>query len=94
MDEKINEEILDKNNKYEKWMRDPHNLLFALLIIFTIGIRLYYFSMTANQPIWWDEGDYLALAKEFAATHGLLYVTERWLGGMLTNFKTISARIE
>ncbi len=35
-----------------------------------------------------------ALAKEFAATHGLLYVTERWLGGMLTNFKTISARIE
>ncbi|MEK6928703.1 MAG: glycosyltransferase family 39 protein [Nanoarchaeota archaeon] len=66
MDEKINEEILDKNNKYEKWMRDPHNLLFALLIIFTIGIRLYYFSMTANQPIWWDEGDYLALAKEFA----------------------------
>lgn len=34
------------------------------------------------------------LAKEFATTHGLLSVTERWLGGMLTNFKTISGRIE
>ncbi len=34
------------------------------------------------------------LAKEFAVTHGLLFVTERWLGGMLTNFKTISSRIE
>ena len=34
------------------------------------------------------------LAKEFAATHGLLFVTERWLAGMLTNFTRISSRIE
>ncbi len=35
-----------------------------------------------------------ALVEEFAKKHGFHYVTTRWLGGMLTNFKTISERIE
>ncbi len=32
--------------------------------------------------------------KEAAQNCGMLYVSERWLGGTLTNFKTISKRIE
>ena len=32
--------------------------------------------------------------KEEAERCGMYYVNERWLGGMLTNFKTISSRIE
>ena len=41
----------------EKW------ILFSLLA-FTILYKLYYFFKTLDQAIWWDEGDYLALAKE------------------------------
>lgn len=35
-----------------------------------------------------------AFVEEFAKKHGFHFVTTRWLGGMLTNFKTISERIE
>lgn len=34
------------------------------------------------------------LVKNLAAKHGFFYVTERWLGGTLTNFKTISSRLQ
>lgn len=34
------------------------------------------------------------LVKAFAKDHGQYFVTERWLGGTLTNFKTISSRVE
>ena len=34
------------------------------------------------------------LAKKLAEDLGQFYVVERWLGGMLTNYKTISSRIE
>ena len=53
-------------NDVKSWLKDPYNLLFVLLMVFTIVFRLYYFSMTMNQPTWWDEGDYLAVGKEIA----------------------------
>jgi hypothetical protein len=56
---------MDKND-VKKWLKDPLNLLLVLLIIFTVGLKLYHFSLTMNQPTWWDEGDYLAIAKEIA----------------------------
>ena len=34
------------------------------------------------------------LAKKLAEEWGQFYVVERWLGGMLTNYKTISSRID
>ena len=34
------------------------------------------------------------LVKTEAERCGMYYVNERWLGGMLTNFKTIQSRIE
>ncbi len=34
------------------------------------------------------------IVKEEAERAGVFYVTERWLGGMLTNFQTIKSRIE
>src|SRR5690606_7767310 len=37
-----------------------------LLLSFTIIFRLYYFIKLGNQPIWWDESDYLSLAKIWA----------------------------
>lgn len=35
-----------------------------------------------------------ALVQRFAEAHGFSYITTRWLGGMLTNFKTLSQRID
>lgn len=34
------------------------------------------------------------LVKETATSAGMPYVTERWLGGMLTNFRTIQSRVQ
>lgn len=34
------------------------------------------------------------VVKEIAEAHGLPYVTERWLGGMLTNFRTIRLQVQ
>lgn len=35
-----------------------------------------------------------AFVQQFAEAHGFPYIITRWLGGMLTNFKTLSQRIE
>jgi 4-amino-4-deoxy-L-arabinose transferase-like glycosyltransferase len=35
-------------------------------MLFTIILRVYYFFKLGNQPIWWDEGDYLSIAKIWA----------------------------
>ena len=32
--------------------------------------------------------------KEAAEKSGMFYINQRWLGGMLTNFETIRARVE
>jgi len=34
------------------------------------------------------------VVREVAEAHGLPYVTERWLGGMLTNFRTIRLQVQ
>jgi small subunit ribosomal protein S2 len=34
------------------------------------------------------------VVKEIAEAHGLPFVTERWLGGMLTNFRTIRLQVQ
>ena len=50
----------------KKFLEDNQNKLLVLLISFAAIIRLYYFFKVGEQPIWWDEGDYLAVAKGFA----------------------------
>ncbi|MBS3076673.1 glycosyltransferase family 39 protein [Candidatus Pacearchaeota archaeon] len=48
------------------WFKSPTNLLFLAILILAFGIRLYYFSLTMNQPLWWDEAEYMSTAKGFA----------------------------
>ncbi|MDP1728803.1 MAG: glycosyltransferase family 39 protein [archaeon] len=50
----------------KKWFSDRDNQLLFLLMAFTIVYRLFYFFKLGTQPIWWDEGDYLAIAKVWA----------------------------
>jgi len=56
-----------------KWIKE--NKIFILILAFGIFLRLYYFSLTYNQPLWWDEADYLAFAKNIAGLNSDWIVT-------------------
>jgi len=58
---------LDKRKeKVKNWLKNPYNLIFIAILLLAIIIRLYYFSLTKSQPLWWDEADYLSYAKNLA----------------------------
>ncbi len=52
--------------KIKNWLKNKHNLIFVAILALGIIIRLYYFILTKSQPLWWDEADYLAYAKNLA----------------------------
>jgi len=62
MDEE-EKEIKKRQEKINNWLKNPYNLVFLAVIIFAIGIRLYYFNMTMYQSAWWDEADYILHSK-------------------------------
>ncbi|MBM3247164.1 glycosyltransferase family 39 protein [Candidatus Pacearchaeota archaeon] len=66
MDKDDFKEGTERAEKVKRWLKNQHNFLFFLLIAFTIAIKLYYFFLASGQPLWWDEGDYLAMATHFA----------------------------
>lgn len=53
-------------NKIKKWLLDKENRIFLIILGIGIFIRLYYLFITYNQPLWWDEAEYLLMAKYFA----------------------------
>jgi hypothetical protein len=61
------EQILEKREKkITNWLKNKYNFAFLALIVFAILFRIYYFLLTKNQPIWWDEAEYMNLARRFA----------------------------
>lgn len=55
--------------RLENWkeqLKNPYFVTFVVIFILAIVLRLYYFFITTNQPLWWDESDYLAYAKNLA----------------------------
>ena len=56
---------MDKG-KVKEWLSKNENLAFLGIIIFAFFIRLFYFFLTKNQPLWWDEAGYMAAAKSYA----------------------------
>ncbi|MBI2057038.1 glycosyltransferase family 39 protein [Candidatus Pacearchaeota archaeon] len=67
-------EHFEKNKKIN-WFKDKYNLTFLGILLLAIAIRIYYFILTKNQPLWWDEADYLAYAKNLANLGGDWIVT-------------------
>ncbi len=53
---------MDKE-RIKEFLKSYENQLLTALIAFAILFRLYYFFKVGEQPIWWDEGDYLSVAK-------------------------------
>jgi len=54
---------MNLRNKIESFLRNKYNLLFLGIILLAFMIRLYYFIYTYNQPLWWDEAEYMSMAK-------------------------------
>ena len=48
------------------WVGEPPDVLFVVLLIFALGLRAYYFTLTKDQPLWWDEAEYMLKAKALA----------------------------
>ena len=62
----IKELIKKKKERIIRWIKNPYNLIFLGIVILAIIIRLYYFFIVNNQPVWWDESEYLNMAKSWA----------------------------
>lgn len=57
--------IEKKKEKIIKWIKNHYNLGIVLIILLSLAVRLYYFFITKNQPLWWDEAEYMATAKHW-----------------------------
>jgi mannosyltransferase len=55
-----------RKEKVIKYLKNPYNSMFIAIMIFAIIIRLYYFNLTSNQPLWWDEAEYMNMARAWA----------------------------
>jgi 4-amino-4-deoxy-L-arabinose transferase-like glycosyltransferase len=52
-----------EKEKIKEFLKSKENLFLVLLMLSLTIVRLYYFFRLGAQPIWWDEGDYLAISK-------------------------------
>jgi len=65
----------EKKDKIKTWLKNPYNLALILILILAFIIRIYYFSLASQQPLWWDEADYMAYAKNLAGINNGWSVT-------------------
>ena len=56
---------MDKE-KLIKWLKNPHNIALLIILIFAFSLRFYFLSQTIDQPLWWDESEYMLKAKSIA----------------------------
>jgi 4-amino-4-deoxy-L-arabinose transferase-like glycosyltransferase len=64
MDEgEIQKKVANRKKNLIDWLRNPENFILSAVIIFAFVLRLYYFFITKNQALWWDEACYTSLAK-------------------------------
>ena len=47
----------------KEWWKDKGNLIFIGILIAAFVIRFYFFILTRNQPLWWDESELMLRAK-------------------------------
>lgn len=61
-----NNKIEARINKFKEWFKEPSNLLLFAIILGAFLIRLYYFFLSKDQALWYDEGEYLSTSKHWA----------------------------
>jgi 4-amino-4-deoxy-L-arabinose transferase-like glycosyltransferase len=76
-DEKGEKALKVRKEEIIRWLKKDYNFVIVLILLGAIAIRLYYLSLTINQPLWWDEGEYMIKARSvFFDTP-----TSGWWGG-------------
>jgi len=60
----VEDKIKKRKQKLIELTKDPYTLIFLGILILGIAIRLYFFWIAKSQPLWWDESDYMAYAKD------------------------------
>lgn len=50
----------------KEFFSKKENWLLLAIILVAVAIRLYFFSRTYTQALWWDEADYMQIAKHYA----------------------------
>mgnify|MGYP001591403107 CR=1 FL=1 len=66
MDETISivDERKSKLNKFLfSWIKDNYDKYFLVILALAFVLRIWIFTKTFNQPLWWDEADYMSAAK-------------------------------
>ena|SRR3989338_5244890 len=58
--------VEERKEKVKKWLKDPHNLILAIIIISAFALRLYFLLQANGQALWWDEAEYMSAAKHWA----------------------------
>ncbi len=68
---------MDLQKRLEKFLRNRTNLVFVLVLLFALGIRIYYFTQTFDQPLWWDEADYVSMSKSLVGGANYPFTIQR-----------------
>jgi len=69
------EDILQKRKQsLTNWIKKPNNLILVAILVFAFIIRLYYFSVTKGQVVWWDEAEYMNMARAWAGALNYEYI--------------------
>ena len=59
--------INERKSKIQKflfsWVKDNYDKYFLLILSIAFILRFWIFLKTMNQPLWWDEADYMSAAK-------------------------------
>ncbi len=63
-------EVEERKEKVKRslfsWIKDDYDKFFLLFLTIALIIRIWVFTKTLDQPIWWDAADYLSTAKTWA----------------------------
>jgi 4-amino-4-deoxy-L-arabinose transferase-like glycosyltransferase len=78
MDEEKKEHLkVDKISKIKIWFKSKSNLYLSSLILAVVIYRVYWFIKLGNQPLWYDEADYMDIAKSWLGTISWSYSSIR-----------------
>jgi 4-amino-4-deoxy-L-arabinose transferase-like glycosyltransferase len=55
--------IEKRKQKILKWIKQNDNYIFLGIILIAFIVRIYFFILTKNQPLWWDEAEYMLKGK-------------------------------
>ena len=68
-EEKTIKEIAQRKEKIKgavlNWVKNPYNAIFLVILAVAFVVRMWIFFKTMNQPLWWDEADYMTAAKRW-----------------------------